>query len=247
MMVSGNHPRPAIAASQTRTKRRPVGAGQDLSIPSYLDRRGVGPKMGNGSDVVPTLTKGRFTGLTGAPFSIRITPELRDQLDAAIAKNGNSMTQEILDRLEWSFEEDAKIGRDPAGQSLLFLVGHTIDRVQAITQRDWRNDLFTWQAIKEAVNGLLIPLEPGGELIPLPPEFAKRFGPEIAKQFSDDPTPPYIGGFVTAMILFEFWGGGSPTPKNAKEYAILASLKAARRNMRPKQDQRWPPKEEKGQ
>ena len=193
--------------------------------------------------------QGRFSGLTGAPFSIRITPDLRSQLDAALAKNGNSMTQEILDRLEWSFEEDAKIGRDPAGQSLLFLISHTIDRVQAIMQRDWRNDLFTWQAIKEAVNGLLKWLEPGGELIPLPPEIAKRFGNDPSHVNSS-----YIGGFVCATILFEFWGEELPTPKNAKEYAILASLKAARRNMRPKQDQQWPSesgtiikKEEKGQ
>ena len=121
-------------------------------------------------------------------------------------------------------------------------------------QRDWRNDLFTWQTIKEAVNGLLFALQPEGELIPLPPEFAKRFGPEIAKQFGDNRTPAFIGGFVTAMILFEFMGGELPTPKNAKEYAILASLKAARRNMRPKQYQEWPSdsgtiikKEEKGQ
>ena len=189
--------------------------------------------------------QGRFTGLTGAPFSIRITPELRSQLDAAIAKNGNSMTQEILDRLEWSFEEDEKIACDPAGQSLLFLIGHTIDRVQTIMQRDWRNDLFTWEAIKGAVDGLLMWLEPGGELIPPPTEIAKRYG--------DDPVS--ISAFVAQMINFEFWGSKElPTPKNAKEYAILASLKAARRNMRPKQYQEWPSdsgtiirKEEKGQ
>src|SRR5262252_2086053 len=100
-------------------------------------------------------SQGRFKGLTGAPFSIRITPELRSQLDAAIAKNGNSMTQEILDRLEWSFEEDAKIARDLAGQSLLFLISHTIDRVQAIMQRNWRDDQFTWEAIKGAINNLV--------------------------------------------------------------------------------------------
>jgi hypothetical protein len=171
--------------------------------------------------------QGRFTGLTGAPFSIRITPELRSQLDAAIAKNGNSMTQEILDRLEWAFEEDAKIARDPAGQSLLFLISHTIDRVQAIMQRDWRNDQFTWEAIKDAIGSLLEWLEPGGELIPPPPEVAKRFGSE---RFPCDPMS--IGGFVSTMISLEFWGEQKLIPpKNAREHAILASLKAARRNL----------------
>jgi hypothetical protein len=86
-------------------------------------------------------------------------------------------------------------------------------------------------------------------LIPLPPEIAKRFGDDASHV-----NPSYIGGFVCANILFEFWGEELPTPKNAKEHAILASLKAARRNMRPKQDQQWPSesgtavkKEEKGQ
>jgi hypothetical protein len=103
------------------------------------------------------------------------------------------------------------------------------------------------RAIKDAVYGLLKWLEPRGELIPLPPEIAKRFG--------DDPSnnnPSFIGGVACAMILFEFTE--LPTPKNAREYAILASLKAARRNMRPRQHQQWPSesgttikKEEKGQ
>jgi hypothetical protein len=218
------------------------------TLPAYrkLEGRNMARKRASGAG---RPSQGRFTGLTGAPFSIRITPELRSQLDAAIAKNGNSMTQEILDRLEWSFEEDAKIGRDPAGQSLLFLIGHTIDRVHAIMQRDWRNDLFTWQAINGAVNGLLKALEPGGELIPPPPEIAKRFNLDPS-----DISSRYIGGFACATILFEFFSEELPTPKNAKEYAILASLKAAQRNMRPKQDQHWPlesgttiKKEEKGQ
>jgi hypothetical protein len=40
-----------------------------------------------------------------------------------------------------------------------------------------------------------------------------------------------VGGFVSTMINLEFWGRELITPKNAREHAILASLKAARRNL----------------
>ena len=99
-----------------------------------------------------------------AVMSIRLPTEMRGELQKAAKANGNSVTQELLSRLDASFKQDRKNYRDPATKALCFLFSELAERVHAGTP-DWRSDPFLFRAFKIGVTKLLNNLpEPKGKI-----------------------------------------------------------------------------------
>ncbi len=112
--------------------------------------------------------KGDFAGLS-SPLSIRMPADLRKELEAAARDSGKSVTQELLRRLNDSFQRDRDKNRDPASRALCYLLAELIEIVSQNTfeepkQSEWRNNPFAFRVIKLAFNRALDALEPKGEM-----------------------------------------------------------------------------------
>ena len=97
-------------------------------------------------------------------MSIRVTTEMRDNLAKAATANKRSVTQELLHRLQWSFDEDHKNYRDPATAALCFLFADLAENVHG-ADFEWRSDPFLFQAFKIGVSKMLDGLpQPAGKV-----------------------------------------------------------------------------------
>ena len=92
---------------------------------------------------------------------------MRTQLDAAARKHGRVVGQELLTRVQRTFDKEKADQRNPALRALLFLFGELADNL--CRDPNWHKDPFTFRAFKLAIVKLMDALEPKGEMSP-PPE-----------------------------------------------------------------------------
>ena len=108
-------------------------------------------------------SQGPISGLREV-MSFRLPTEMRGELQKAAKANGNSVTQELLSRLDASFKQDRKNYRDPATNGLCILFSDLAENVHGGTP-DWRSDPFLFRAFKIGVPKLLNNLpEPKGKI-----------------------------------------------------------------------------------
>ena len=155
--------------------------------------------------------KGEFSELT-SPLSFRMPERMWKELQAAKRKSGRSATQEMLRRLQYSFNEDRRKSRDPALQALLYLIGEAAEGVTNTYEfrvKDmrplWRSNPFLFRAFKLAVSKLLDALEPAGDIkSPATLEITENVTLDLtAPNFVRDiyQTPETLADFVAAGIL----------------------------------------------
>jgi Arc-like DNA binding dprotein len=166
--------------------------------------------------------RGEFSGLTSV-LSLRMPDDMRAQLESAAKKHRptkRSLTQELLKRLERSFNEDREKSRDPALRALLYLIGEVAEGVTnpapvrlKNTRPLWHSDPFLFRAFRIAVDKLLDEFEPPGEIKPPPGFVEPADGFEIftASKYMRDiyQSPKTLGGFVAAGIMRALY---SPAP-----------------------------------
>jgi hypothetical protein len=114
--------------------------------------------------------KGEFSQLA-ATLSIRMPADMRAKLGASAARRRNGkgwvLTQEILYRLQHSFDRERDEQRDPASRALCYLLAQVIATVAAnVRPREWRSDPFAFRTMKLAFGQILDALEPKGEIRP---------------------------------------------------------------------------------
>ena len=100
-------------------------------------------------------------------FTVRMPRSMRTQLDAAARKHGRVVGQELLTRVQRTFDKEKADQRNPALRALLFLFGELADNL--CRDPNWHKDPFTFRAFKLAIVKLMDALEPKGEMSP-PPE-----------------------------------------------------------------------------
>lgn len=155
--------------------------------------------------------KGEFSELT-SPLSFRMPEWMWKELQAAKRKSGRGTTQEVLRRLQYSFNEDRRKSRDPALQALLYLIGEVAEGVTNTYEfrvKDmrplWRSNPFLFRAFKLAVAKLLDALEPAGDIeSPATLEITKDVtldltGPNFVRDIYR--TPETLADFVAAGIM----------------------------------------------
>jgi hypothetical protein len=157
--------------------------------------------------------QGEFDQLN-SPFSLRMPEDLRKQLEAAADKSGRSASQELLRRLQESFNRDRDKARDPAMRALCFLIAEMANAVAGLTDSegkplfDWRTDPFFYRAFKLAVAQLLDTLEPGGKIKPP--------GSILSAQSEDEKADP----------IFEVFKSTYETPEERADTAVRTLLSA---------------------
>lgn len=105
------------------------------------------------------------------PFSVRMPEAMRKELSKAARKRGRTDGQELLSRLQGSFNGERKRSRDPALQAICYLIGEAAEGVTnpaplrvANMRPLWRSNPFLFRAFKLTVGKLLDALEPAGKI-----------------------------------------------------------------------------------
>src|SRR5262249_4352217 len=122
-----------------------------------------------------------------AQLTVRMPEDLRKQLElsAARRKNGHgwTLTDELVHRLQRSFERERIENRDPAARALGYLLAEVISFVNStrhdptelvirdgdaefVPNSGWRSDPFYFRAIRLAFDLILDALQPTGEIRP---------------------------------------------------------------------------------
>jgi hypothetical protein len=104
--------------------------------------------------------------LNTAQLTIRMPADMRSELEAAAKTGGSSVSQELMRRLQNSFNRDRDKARDPAMQALCFLIAEVAQQTSGLRNLDWRTNPFYFRAFKIAVGKLLDALEPKGKIEP---------------------------------------------------------------------------------
>jgi hypothetical protein len=152
--------------------------------------------------------QGEFSGLS-VPFSVRMPATMRAELKKAAKKSGRKDGQELLRRLQGSFNRERQKSRDTAMQALCFLFSELAESVH-LNIPDWRSDRWLFLAVKSAIGKLLDAFEPTGEIEP--PKFWKLFrqgnlpGFDFTKEQREQITqsPEAMAGYVVRNLLLEF-------------------------------------------
>jgi hypothetical protein len=190
--------------------------------------------------------RGEFSRLAST-LSIRMPADMRARLEASAARrqNGNGwvLTQEILHRLQRSFDREREEQRDPASRALCYLLAQVIaTAATSVRPRDWRSDPFAFRAIKLAFAQILDALEPPGEIrAPSPTEdTAKLFGkedpfaglsiwgvPGSNRFIVGGSTPEDLARFTRDVILMRL---DEPAPETDPEFSTTVSITRAQQD-----------------
>jgi hypothetical protein len=155
---------------------------------------------------------------SGSPLSLRMTPALRDKLEAAASAKDKNLSQEILWRLEGSFGKERDKANDPELRALCFLVAKlTRDvvgfwDVEGRPLSNWRSDPFFFRAFKIAVAELLDALDPGGEAVPPTVNVAASGTSRLSPEFFSSFESPQERGRYAAKIRLALLREAGPSP-----------------------------------
>jgi hypothetical protein len=133
-----------------------------------------------------------------------MSADMRGELEAAAKANGTNISQELLRRLQNSFNRDRKKARDPAMQALCFLIAEVAQQMAGMTtSQEWRTNPFYFRAFKIAVGKLLDALEPKGEIEPpIEMQFKSADGGELENEFFKSFSDPELRGAYAARSIW---------------------------------------------
>ena len=117
--------------------------------------------------------KGAFSTLT-APLTIRMPAEMREQLKIAAKANGTNVSQEMMRRLQQSFDRDDDWAtNDPVTRGLTAILHEVIGYVSESYEGhiydgkpDWDSDPFGFATFRLALGKLLGAMQPKGKIVP---------------------------------------------------------------------------------
>ena len=152
--------------------------------------------------------RGEFKGKS-ATLTTRITPETRAALDRAAQKGGRSLSQEVEHRLYLSITRDRDHQRHI--RALARAIALLTQQVERATGKCWRDDPFTGEALRHAIEFLISHYAPHGAIeVPAPVEAAAARVPPVARDSCL--TPVGVGntqaGWLIAWIEMDLDQGG---------------------------------------
>jgi hypothetical protein len=157
-----------------------------------------------------------------AQLSVRMPDDLRTELEAAAAKRGRSLTQEMLWRLRVSLNRERIDRQDQVMRALCFLFTDLAEKLHSRQGGKWHRDPFTYRAFKLAVAKLLDALEPPGDA---KSPFAKlensdeRLHQQLFEWFKSPESAATHVASLTLESLFR------PKKITAEEKAVLRQVK----------------------
>ncbi len=146
-------------------------------------------------------------------LSTRITPELRDKLEAASKASGRSLSQEIELRLDRSFETDVQLHEAFGGEHLYALarmIAAILALIESTSGKTWKTDRQTFEEVKAVIDKTLEAL---GPTAPTAPNDQKLL------DYADS-----LGEVITSTVL----GKGEGSRRHTSEAAMLVLRSASK-------------------
>ncbi|HEY1709575.1 MAG TPA: hypothetical protein VGG10_15010 [Rhizomicrobium sp.] len=124
-----------------------------------------------------------------SPTGVRLSPELREQLENAAAENGQSLSREIENRLAASFSNDkynrvVKLFGGEKTFGLAWLIAIALKKLRLQTWHSWHEDAYTFEQAKSAVLKIMTSLRPEGDSS-RPPDDMPLYAQVVAKGHSE--------------------------------------------------------------
>jgi hypothetical protein len=145
--------------------------------------------------------KGEFAGKTET-FTTRITPETRAALERGARKKGVSLSQHVEYLLRTALHKPSSAQQ--RNQALARAIAFLAENIERETGRGWRDDAFTGQALRYAVEALLFHFAPTPQdslMIPTPIEArASKMPQEFAERYR---TPAGLGHLAAYAMICE--------------------------------------------
>jgi hypothetical protein len=157
---------------------------------------------------------GDFAGLT-VPFSVRMPASMREELKKAAQRRDRSEGQELLARLQGSFNRDRKVNRGPVVHAVCFLIA---EAAEAVAPGNWLLDPFYFEAFRLTVVKLLDALRPQGKIrFPLEKQPRKKQG----LLYRVHKTPRAYSEYVLAGLMAAL-NKPIPPSEDYEDYAEIA-------------------------
>ena len=142
--------------------------------------------------------KGPFKGKS-VTITTRVTPRTRTELEREAKKKGHSLSQEIERRLDDLLRRDLDT---PAHIKALAQAVTVLARnIERATGRQWRDDAFTGEALRNGIEMLIRHFAPATESPAVPPqidEAATKMQPELRAPYSN---PKLFGWNESGMVI----------------------------------------------
>jgi hypothetical protein len=145
-------------------------------------------------------------------ITFRADPKLRADLDREAAQNGRRLTTEIESRLRNSFDA---FGEGP-NRDLAVAIADIAKAVQALTGKNWREDRYSFLAVRSFAQRFLSDLEPVVGEMRMPEDLKRIADPSLGW---DD--PEVFGASLSAIYsrqLRRSWPPASLEDANARKY-----------------------------
>ena len=111
-------------------------------------------------------------GTKGSVLSVRVSPEMRTELEAEARKNNRRLSSEVQTRLDYTLARHM-VGRPPHIMALSDAVAVAARLIEEATGRSWNRDQYTGQHLATAIGLVIAELSQRGK-VTIPPKVLEK-------------------------------------------------------------------------
>ena len=168
-------------------------------------------------------------GTKGSVLSVRVSPEMRTELEAEARKNKRRLSSEVQTRLGYTLARRHMVGRPPHIMALSGAVAVAARLIEEATGRSWNRDQYTGQHLATAIGRVIAELSQRGK-VTIPPKVLEK----AKRHTAGEAYPTHLGeeeakGIIALIKLAPGPWGPSYPEVYFEAYKIRRGLKSRRR------------------
>ena len=168
-------------------------------------------------------------GTKGSVLSVRVSPEMRTELEAEARKNKRGLSSEVQTRLDYTLARRHMVGRPPHIMALSGAVAVAARVVEEATGRPWNKDQYTSRHLATAIGLVIAAFSQPGK-VTIPPKVIEK----AKRHTAGEAYPTHLGeeeakGIIALIKLAPGPWGPSYPEVYFEAYKIRRGLKSRRR------------------
>ena len=168
-------------------------------------------------------------GTKGSVLSVRVSPEMRTELEAEARKNKRRLSSEVQTRLDYTLARRHMVGRPPHIMALSDAVAVAARLIEEATGRSWNRDQYTGQHLATAIGLVIAEFSQPGK-VTIPPKVIEK----AKRHAAGEAYPTHLGeeeakGIIALIRLAPGPWGPSYPEVYFQAYKIRCGLKSRRR------------------
>lgn len=168
-------------------------------------------------------------GTKGSVLSVRVSPEMRTELEAEARKNKRGLSSEVQTRLDYTLARRHMVGRPPHIMALSDAVAVAARLIEEATGRSWNRDQYTGQHLATAIGLVIAAFSQRGK-VTIPPKVIEK----AKRHTAGEAYPTHLGeeeakGIIALIKLAPAPWGPSYPEVYFEAYKIRRALEPRRR------------------